>query len=172
MGFSRFAALPESRLARRSRLRILSGDQEMIAWWSIGAGVHVESHSHANEQIVWMLKGRVEFPFGTEQRVCGRGDVVVIPGGTEHEAWFPRRHRGDRFLRASARRLPTRWQTRLHEQRLNRSLRLLTDRAHQSRGARDGRGSSLESKHSCRLGGDRANRFRPPRADDHSVTSN
>jgi hypothetical protein len=26
--------------------------------WSIGAGVHVEPHSHANEQIVWMLKGR------------------------------------------------------------------------------------------------------------------
>jgi hypothetical protein len=36
--------------------RILSGDQEMIVWWSIGAGVHVEPHSHANEQIVWMLK--------------------------------------------------------------------------------------------------------------------
>src|ERR1700730_14670714 len=31
----------------------------------------------------------------------------------------PRRHRGDRFLRASARRLPTRRQTRLHEPRLN-----------------------------------------------------
>jgi hypothetical protein len=25
---------------------------------------------------------------GSEQRVCGHGDVVVIPGGTEHEAWF------------------------------------------------------------------------------------
>ena len=24
---------------------------------------------------------------GSEQRVCGPGDVVVIPGGTEHEAW-------------------------------------------------------------------------------------
>ena len=25
---------------------------------------------------------------GSEQRVCGQGDVIVIPGGTEHEAWF------------------------------------------------------------------------------------
>jgi putative intracellular protease/amidase len=24
----------------------------------------------------------------SQQRVCGAGDVVVIPGGTEHEAWF------------------------------------------------------------------------------------
>ena len=31
----------------------------------------------------------------------------------------PRRHRGDRFLRASARPLPSRRQTRLHERRLN-----------------------------------------------------
>src|SRR2546430_9749581 len=53
-----------------------------------GAGVHVEPHSHANEQIVWMLKGKMEFRLGSEQRVCGPGDVVVIPGGTEHEGWF------------------------------------------------------------------------------------
>jgi hypothetical protein len=69
----------------------------------------------------------------------------------------------------------TRRQTRLHERRLNRSLRLLTDRAHVQfapRGApRCERGSSLESKHPCRLGV--TARFRPPRgADDHSVTSN
>src|SRR5215831_18142031 len=68
--------------------RILSGDQGMVVWWSIGAGVHVEPHSHPNEQIVWMLKGKIEFRLGSEQRVCGPGDVVVIPGGTEHEAWF------------------------------------------------------------------------------------
>ena len=30
----------------------------MIVWWSIGAGVHVEPHSHANEQIVWILHKR------------------------------------------------------------------------------------------------------------------
>jgi len=73
---------------RKISRRILSGDQGMIVWWSIGAGVHVEPHSHANEQIVWMLKGKMEFRLGSEQRVCGQGDVVVIPGGTEHEAWF------------------------------------------------------------------------------------
>jgi quercetin dioxygenase-like cupin family protein len=61
----------------------------MVVWWSIGAGVHVEPHRHANEQIVWMLKGKMEFRLGTEQRVCGPGDVMVNPGGSEeHEAWF------------------------------------------------------------------------------------
>jgi quercetin dioxygenase-like cupin family protein len=35
-----------------------------------------------------MLKGKMEFRLGSEQRVCGPGDVVVIPEGAEHEAWF------------------------------------------------------------------------------------
>jgi quercetin dioxygenase-like cupin family protein len=53
----------------------------MLVWWSIGAGVHVEPHSHANEQIVWMLNGKMEFRLDTEQRVCGPGDVVVFRVG-------------------------------------------------------------------------------------------
>jgi hypothetical protein len=32
-----------------------------------------------------MLNGKM-FCLGTEQRVCGSGDVVVIRAGTEHEA--------------------------------------------------------------------------------------
>src|SRR5215475_590675 len=88
VGFIRFAALLEEQISEKISRRILSGDQGMIVWWSIGAGVHVEPHSHANEQIVWMLNGEMEFRLGSEQRVCGQGDVVVIPGGTEHEAWF------------------------------------------------------------------------------------
>jgi len=87
VGFGTFAALPEERISEKISRRVLSGDQGMIVWWSMGAGVHVEPHSHANEQIVWMLKGKMEFRLGNEQRVCGPGDVVVIPGGTEHEAW-------------------------------------------------------------------------------------
>ena len=87
-GFGTFAALPDEQLSEKISRRILSGSQGMVVWWSIGAGVHVEPHSHANEQIVWMLKGRMEFRLGSEQRVCGPGDVVVIPGDTEHEAWF------------------------------------------------------------------------------------
>ena len=88
VGFNTFAALPEEKISEKISRRILSGDQGMLFWWSIGEGVHVEPHSHANEQIVWMLKGKMEFRLGGEQRVCGPGGVVVIPGGAEHEAWL------------------------------------------------------------------------------------
>jgi hypothetical protein len=32
------------------------------------------------------LKGKMEFRLGSDQRLCGQGDVVVIPGGTGR--WF------------------------------------------------------------------------------------
>jgi quercetin dioxygenase-like cupin family protein len=88
VGFSALMALPEEQVTERIRRRILSGDQGMLVWWSIEAGVHVEPHNHPNEHIVWMLKGAMEFRLGTEQRVCRKGDVLVVPGGVDHEAWF------------------------------------------------------------------------------------
>ena len=88
VGFSTLMALPEEQVTERIRRRILSGDQGMLVWWSIEAGVHVEPHNHPSEQIVWMLKGKMEFRLGTEQRVCHKGDVLVVPGGVDHEAWF------------------------------------------------------------------------------------
>ena len=87
-GFSAFAQLPDEQISEKISRRILSGDQGMIVWWSIAAGVHIEPHSHPGEQIVWMLSGNMEFRLGEEQRTCGRGDIVVIPGGAEYEAWF------------------------------------------------------------------------------------
>jgi quercetin dioxygenase-like cupin family protein len=87
-GLQHVRRVTEEQISEKISRRILAGDQGMLVWWSIGAGVHVEPHSHANEQIVWMLKGKMEFRLGSEQRVCGPGDVVVIPGGAEHEAWF------------------------------------------------------------------------------------
>jgi hypothetical protein len=39
VGFGTFAALPEEQISEKISRRILSGDQEMLVWWSIGAGV-------------------------------------------------------------------------------------------------------------------------------------
>jgi hypothetical protein len=45
---------------RLPTLPILGG-QRRLPWWGIGAGVHVEPHSHPNEQTAWMIKGEIEF---------------------------------------------------------------------------------------------------------------
>ena len=119
VGFSRFAALPEEQISDKISRRILSGDQGMIVWWSIGAGVHVEPHSHANEQIVWMLNGKVPPRQRTASLRPGRCRGYSERDGAR--GMVSRRHRGDRFLPASARGLSARRRARLHERRLNTS---------------------------------------------------
>jgi quercetin dioxygenase-like cupin family protein len=87
-GFATFAGIPEERVTDQITRRIISGEQAMVVWWSMQAGAHAAAHSHRHEQIMWMLKGKMEFRIGGERRMCGPGDIAVIPGGVEHEAWF------------------------------------------------------------------------------------
>jgi quercetin dioxygenase-like cupin family protein len=88
-GYSALAQLPEEKITDKISRRVLSGDKEMIVWWSMKAGVHAAAHHHPHEQLFWVLKGRMDFRLGDERRSCVAGDIGVIPGGVEHEAWFP-----------------------------------------------------------------------------------
>jgi quercetin dioxygenase-like cupin family protein len=69
--------------------RVFAGKQGMIVCWKIKAGAHADPHMHPHEQIVWMLKGRMDFQIGNDRRSMRAGDVAVIPGDTEHEGFFP-----------------------------------------------------------------------------------
>jgi len=88
-GFASLAALPEERINDKITRRVASGEHGMIVWWKMEAGAHAAAHKHDHEQIGWMLKGRMEFRLGDEHRTCVAGDIVIIPGGVEHEAHFP-----------------------------------------------------------------------------------
>lgn len=88
-GFAALASLPEERINDKISRKVIAGDQGMIVWWNIKAGGHAAAHRHPHEQIVWMLKGKMDFRIGTERRLMVAGDVAVIPGGVEHEGSFP-----------------------------------------------------------------------------------
>lgn len=87
-GFSSIANAPEERITDKITRRVMSGEQCMIVWWTVLAGAHLAAHSHPHEQIFWMLSGKMEIRIGDERRVCGPGEIGIIPGGVEHEAWF------------------------------------------------------------------------------------
>ena len=88
-GFHVLKNLPEEKITDRISRRVLTGDKEMVVWWSMKAGAHAAAHQHPHEQLFWVVKGRMEFRLGNEKKTCGPGDAGVIPGGVEHEAWFP-----------------------------------------------------------------------------------
>ena len=96
----------------------------------------------------------MEFRLGTEQQVCGPGDVVVIPGGSEYEAWFRADTEVTRFFP------PPRNDFLLggkaayiaKTEQLAPSSHRQGDVQFAPRGTpRCERGSTLENKHRCRL---------------------
>jgi quercetin dioxygenase-like cupin family protein len=88
-GFHTLRDLPQEKVTDKISRRILMGEKEMIVWWTMKAGAHAAAHRHPHEQLFWMISGRMDFRLGAERRTCGPGDLAVIPGGVEHEAWFP-----------------------------------------------------------------------------------
>jgi len=88
-GFLNLDKVPEEKVTPLISRRIVTGEKEMVVFFKIKAGAHAGAHKHPNEQISCMVSGKMEFRLGNEKRICGPGDVVVIPPGVEHEAWFP-----------------------------------------------------------------------------------
>lgn len=87
--FNALVALPWERVTGKIERRILAGQQGKIVGWKMKAGAHAAAHQHPHEQIVWMLKGKMDFRIGSDRRSMLGGDVAVIPGNTEHEGHFP-----------------------------------------------------------------------------------
>src|SRR6266699_4326950 len=78
-GFGALEKLPWERINDKIERRVLAGKHGMIVWWKVKAGAHAGAHQHPHEQIVWMLKGKMDFRIGNERRSMIGGDVAVIP---------------------------------------------------------------------------------------------
>ncbi len=88
-GFDKFATVPEEQITDKITRRVISGKQGTLVYWTFKAGAHAAAHKHPHEQFVWMIKGQMDFRIGDEKRSMRVGDIAVIPGGIEHEGYFP-----------------------------------------------------------------------------------
>jgi quercetin dioxygenase-like cupin family protein len=76
-------------IALLTRRRVF-GEQMLWAYVDLAQGCEVAMHSHENEQIAYVISGRVRWKLGEpnspeyrEQEVAG-GTVVHLPGGFPH----------------------------------------------------------------------------------------
>jgi unsaturated pyranuronate lyase len=88
-GFDTLTSVPEERITDKIRRRVVSGKQGTMVYWRMKAGARAAARQHPHEQFVWMVKGTMDFRVGHEKRTMKPGDVAVIPGGVEHEGYFP-----------------------------------------------------------------------------------
>jgi quercetin dioxygenase-like cupin family protein len=69
--------------------RLITGEQMMIAHVYLAKGAVVPKHDHHNEQITYILEGRLRFWLGddaSEVVDVGAGEVLTIPPHLPHKA--------------------------------------------------------------------------------------
>jgi quercetin dioxygenase-like cupin family protein len=69
--------------------RLITGDRMMIAHVYLKKGCIVPKHSHANEQITYILEGELKFWIGEDESQIVHvkaGEVLTIPSDVPHKA--------------------------------------------------------------------------------------
>ena len=81
--------MPKERVTNRIDRRIVSGEQAMVAHVYLEEGAIVPEHSHHNEQLTYILKGKLRFWVGEEfSHVVdvAAGEVLHLPANVPHKA--------------------------------------------------------------------------------------
>ena len=61
-----------------------SGAGATVALHRLMPGHEPRPHSHPNEQIAYILSGRIKFVVGKEEHILGPGSLLVVPPNVEH----------------------------------------------------------------------------------------
>lgn len=78
------ADLAEKEILPGYKVRFVHTANMTIAYYEIKAGAPFPEHSHANEQISNVIRGKFELVIDGESKVMMAGDVAVIPPGVKH----------------------------------------------------------------------------------------
>lgn len=66
--------------------KIVAGEREMMAQIYLKRGALVPMHSHASEQMTYVLQGALRFVVAGDEIIVREGEVLHIPSGTPHQA--------------------------------------------------------------------------------------
>ncbi|HTQ12947.1 MAG TPA: cupin domain-containing protein [Rhizomicrobium sp.] len=56
-----------------------------FAHWDFAEGATIHRHAHEQEEVWYVIEGRIEVAFGGESHVAGPGVVAIIPPHTPHD---------------------------------------------------------------------------------------
>jgi quercetin dioxygenase-like cupin family protein len=85
----RWDDLPKEPLKEDLSRRLISGERMMIAQVFLEQGCIVPQHSHENEQLTYILEGKLRFSLGEDESEVvevGAGEVLHIPSWLPHKA--------------------------------------------------------------------------------------
>jgi quercetin dioxygenase-like cupin family protein len=87
--FFRWEDMPKEQVTPQLSRRLVTGERMMLAHVYLEKGAIVPRHSHENEQLTYILEGKLRFLVGedgAEEIVVGAGEVLHIPSHVPHQA--------------------------------------------------------------------------------------
>ena len=84
MPFVSSTKLPKIELFPGAMSGIIAGEQIMFSFLEMEEGSQVPAHSHPHEQAGLVLEGKLQFKIGTEEKIMGPGDAVIVPANMVH----------------------------------------------------------------------------------------
>ena len=77
--------VPQVEMARGIHRRTMATtDEAMICEFFLEQGAEIAAHSHTNDQVGYVISGRMEMTIGDQTHVCTAGDSYAVPGGIVH----------------------------------------------------------------------------------------
>lgn len=68
------------------RRTMATTDEAMVCEFFLERGAQIQAHSHMNDQVGYVVFGKIELTIGEETQICNPGDSYAIPGGIVHGA--------------------------------------------------------------------------------------
>jgi quercetin dioxygenase-like cupin family protein len=68
------------------RRTMATTDEAMLCEFFLERGSIIPPHSHMNDQVGYVIYGKLEMTIGDVVQVCEPGDSYAIPGGVVHSA--------------------------------------------------------------------------------------
>ncbi len=81
----RWADIPAEALTPAIARRFITGERVTVARFELKKGGVVPRHAHENEQVSFVVSGRLQFDANGRTVIVAAGEVLQIPGGVEHE---------------------------------------------------------------------------------------
>ncbi len=66
------------------RRTMATTDEAMLCEFYLLRGAVVQAHSHMNDQVGYIIYGKLEVTIGNQVRICVAGDSYAVPGGVAH----------------------------------------------------------------------------------------
>ena len=73
-------------LTKVHRRTMATTDEAMLCQFFLEKDGFVPTHHHMNDQVGYVVSGKIEMTIGTEMRVLTKSDTYAIPGGIPHSA--------------------------------------------------------------------------------------